>query len=181
MFLSTRRVLGDFLSRSPDFHPQSFIHCDSFIYGSVSVGKHSSVWPGSVLRADLNEIIIGESTSVQDGSIIHVRGAFGDLQRGRPTVIGNFVTLGHGVKLHGCEISDFALIGIGAIVLDGAKVYSNTILAAGALLPPGKVADGGLWVGSPARRLRDLTQEEFEMIRWNAANYVTLANKWKNS
>ena len=169
----------DFLHRAPLIHPEAFVHPAALVYGAVTVGKASSIWPGTVLRADLNEIIIGDSSNVQDGTIVHVRGEFAGLQKGMPTVIGNFVTVGHAAKLHACEIGDLCMIGIGAIVLDGARVLTGTILAAGALLPPGKVADGGLWVGSPARRLRDLTDAEFAMLRWNATNYSSLARKWK--
>jgi carbonic anhydrase/acetyltransferase-like protein (isoleucine patch superfamily) len=125
-------------------------------------------------------ISIGHRTNIQDGTIIHVRGDFPGKQNGLPTVIGSDVTIAHRVTLHGCTIEDGALIGIGAVVLDGAVVKTGTLLAAGSLVPPGKTLDGGLWAGSPAKRLRDLRPEEVEMLKWNPQHYVELARIWKS-
>jgi carbonic anhydrase/acetyltransferase-like protein (isoleucine patch superfamily) len=173
------RFSASYLGRKPHVHAEAFVHPDARVYGAVSVGKGSSIWPGAILRADVNEIVIGENSSIQDGTVVHVRGDFPP-QQGQATVIGNFVTIGHAVKLHACEISDHALVGIGAVVLDGARVGSGTILGAGAVLPPGKFADGGLWVGNPAKFLRPLTDHERAMISANAANYVALAQTWRD-
>ena len=112
--------------------------------------------------------------------MIHARGSFGNAtaKEGFPTIIGNDVSLGHKAMVHGCIIEDRCLIGINAVVLDGAIVRSESLIAAGAVVTPGKVVDGGLWAGTPARKVRDLTDEERQMLIDNASNYVDLKNMW---
>lgn len=156
-----------------------FVHPSSVLAGEVLLGENVSIWPLSVLRADLNLISIGDRTNIQDGTIIHVRGEFDGKQKGCPTIIGSDVTIAHRVTLHGCTIEDGSLVGIGAIVLDGAVIRSGTLVAAGSLVPPGKTLDGGLWAGSPVKRLRDLRPEEEAMLKWNPQHYVELAKAWK--
>ena len=115
---------------------------------------------------------------------MHARGVFGNTTSGltgNPTIIGDDVSLGHKACVHGCTIEDTCLIGINAVVLDGVHIERFTLVAAGALVPPGKVLNGGLWAGMPARRIRDLTETEKQMIHDNALNYVELQEVWKQS
>lgn len=125
----------------------------------------------------------GNRTNIQDGAIIHARGSFGNKSgdRAYPTIIGDDVSLGHKAMVHGCVIEDKCLIGINSVVLDGAIIKSLSLIAAGAVVTPGKVVDGGLWAGTPARRIRDLTDDEKQMIIDNASNYVELKNMWKEA
>lgn len=140
------------------------------IIGDVTIGKDSSVWYNTVIRGDVHHIRIGEMTNVQDCSILHVtNGKF-------PLNIGNKVTIGHSVSLHGCTLNDLCLIGIGAIVLDGAVVESNSMVAAGALVKQNfKVPSGKLVAGVPAKVIRDLTTDEIENIEAGAYRYVEYA------
>jgi carbonic anhydrase/acetyltransferase-like protein (isoleucine patch superfamily) len=112
--------------------------------------------------------------------VIHARGSFGNAtaKKGYPTIIGDDVSLGHKAMVHGCVIEDRCLIGINAVVLDGAIIRSGSLIAAGAVVTPGKVVDGGLWAGTPARKIRDLSEEEKQMLIDNASNYVDLKNMW---
>jgi len=140
------------------------------LIGNVEMGKDSSVWYNSVIRGDVHYIKIGESTNIQDCSMLHVtNGKF-------PLTIGNKVTIGHSVSLHGCTLQDLCLIGIGAIVLDGAIVQSNSLVAAGALVKQHFVVPSGkLVAGVPAKVIRDLTKEEIEDIEAGAHRYVEYA------
>lgn len=123
----------------------------------------------------------GDRSNVQDGAIVHARGVFGNSTSGpigNPTIIGADVSLGHKACVHGCVIEDKCLIGINSVVLDGAIIRSFTLLAAGAVVTPGKILDGGLWAGTPARKIRDLTDLERQMLIDNALNYVELKDVW---
>ena len=123
----------------------------------------------------------GNRSNVQDGAVIHARGVFGNStsKRGSPTFIGDDVSLGHKAMVHGCTIHEKCLIGINSVVLDDAVIEPYTLVAAGALVPSGKVLNGGLWAGTPARRIRDLTDEEKQMLADNASNYVQLKDVWE--
>jgi carbonic anhydrase/acetyltransferase-like protein (isoleucine patch superfamily) len=128
-------------------------------------------------------IKIGNKSNIQDGCVVHARGVFGNTtsDRGMPTLIGENVSLGHQACVHGCTIGDNVLIGIRSVVLDGAVIKPFSLIAAGAVVTPGKVVDGGLWGGIPAKKLRDLTDEETQMLIDNAMNYVELKEVWKQS
>ena len=125
----------------------------------------------------------GSRSNVQDGTVIHARGYFGNASasKGLPTIIGDDVSLGHKAMVHGCVIEDKCLVGINAVVLDGALIKSFSLIAAGAVVTPGKVVNGGLWAGTPARKIRDLTDEEKQMLSDNALNYVELKDMWKEA
>jgi carbonic anhydrase/acetyltransferase-like protein (isoleucine patch superfamily) len=143
-----------------------FIAPSADIIGDVTLGKDSSVWYHATIRGDIASIHIGEDSNVQDNVVIHVSTAL-------PTTIGNQVTIGHGAILHSCTIGDQCLIGMGAIILDKAVIAKNTMVAAGALVPPGKTyPPGSLLVGSPAKAIRELTEEEIADIILNAQHYV---------
>jgi len=156
------------------FYPQIgenvFLASGVKIIGNVEIGKNSSVWYNSVIRGDVHFIKIGESTNIQDCSMLHVtNGKF-------PLNIGNKVTIGHSVSLHGCTLQDLCLIGIGAIVLDGTVVESNSMVAAGALVKQNYIVPTGkLVAGIPARVIRDLTTEEIKDIEVGARRYVEYA------
>ena len=140
------------------------------IIGEVTLGERCSIWYNVVIRGDVHFIRIGEETNIQDGSVLHVT------HDTHPLVIGNRVTAGHAVRLHGCTIEDETLIGIGAIVLDGARVEKQSLVAAGALVPPGMVVPSGTLVaGVPARVRRNLSRTEREDLVASAARYVAYA------
>lgn len=146
--------------------------------GDVTIGEDTSLWPFVAARGDVQKIVIGARTNIQDGSVLHVTqdnqfnpGGFG-LQ------IGSDVTVGHGVILHGCTIENHVLVGMGSIILDGAVVKEKAMVAAGSLVSPGKVLDGGfLWLGRPAKKIRPLTDEELAYLEYSAGHYVQLKNK----
>ena len=143
------------------------------VIGKVTIEKNANIWYGAVLRADDNYITVGENTNIQDGTVVHI-------SEGYHTVIGNNVTIGHKSIIHGCEIGDNTLIGMGSIVLDGAKVGQFTLLGAGSLIPPGKeIPSGVLAMGSPAKVIRELSEEEKENLTKSALKYVKLANNHK--
>ena len=142
------------------------------VIGDVVVGERSSIWYNVVIRGDVNFIRIGDETNIQDGSVLHVT------HETHPLVVGNRVTAGHAVRLHGCTVEDETLIGIGAIVLDGAVVENRSMVAAGALVPPGMVVPTGkLVAGVPARVLRDLSADELANFRESAQRYVNYARE----
>ena len=160
------RKLFQYKDLFPDLHSSVFIAPGVKIVGDVSIGENSSVWYNAVIRGDVHYVKIGEMTNIQDCSMLHVtNGRF-------PLNIGNKVTIGHSVKLHGCTLHDLCLIGIGAIVLDGAVVETNSMVAAGALVKPNFVVPSGkLVAGVPAKIVRDLTDEEILDFESSAMRY----------
>jgi carbonic anhydrase/acetyltransferase-like protein (isoleucine patch superfamily) len=151
----------------PKIAASCYIDPSAQVIGDVEIGERSSVWPNVTIRGDVNQIRIGEESNVQDNSVIHVEH---DIY---PTIIGNRVTVGHSVTLHGCVIEDDCLIGIGAIVLNGARVGKGTVIAAGALVPERmEIPPGSMVMGMPAKVKRELRPEEIERFRENAQNYV---------
>lgn len=140
------------------------------IIGEVEIGKGSSVWYNSVIRGDVNYVKIGELTNIQDGSILHVTG------EGFPLVIGNKVTIGHNAVLHACTIEDHCLIGMGAILLDGAVISKFSMIAAGAVVPPNLLTESyKLYAGIPAKPVRNLTKDEIDYFEISAVKYNRLA------
>ncbi|WP_295443424.1 gamma carbonic anhydrase family protein [uncultured Thiodictyon sp.] len=171
-----------FEGQYPDIDPSAWVDPTAVVIGDVTLGPGASVWPLSVIRGDIHRIRIGAGTNIQDGSILHVSHDSRFRPGGAPLIIHERVTVGHQVVLHGCEIGDLCLIGIGARVLDGAIIEPGTLLGAGSLVTPGQVLTGGaLWVGAPARRVRALTERELEYLEYSAANYVRLAGRYRSS
>jgi carbonic anhydrase/acetyltransferase-like protein (isoleucine patch superfamily) len=157
----------------PKIGKRVFIAENATVIGDVEIGSDSSIWFGAILRGDVNYIRVGECTSIQDGTVVHVT------NQTHPTVIGSYVTVGHSVKLHGCTIEDNCLIGIGAIILDGAVIGENSIVAAGTLVPPNKkFPPGSLIMGFPASVKRELTEEEIEGLKKHALRYVEYKNQY---
>ena len=152
-----------------------FIDRSAVVIGDVEIGENSSVWPLTVIRGDMHKICIGKRTSIQDGSILHITHASDFNPGGYPLFIGDDVTIGHQATLHGCTIGSQVLIGMKAMVMDGVVIEDKVIVAAGALVPPGKILESGyMYVGSPARKARALTEKELRFFPYTAANYVKL-------
>lgn len=164
----------------PQIDQSVFVDPTAVIIGDVVIGKDSSVWPYAIVRGDMHRIRIGERVSVQDGSVLHITHASSYNPDGFPLTIGNDVTIGHQATLHGCTIYDRVLIGMKAMVMDGAVVESEVILGAGAVVPPGKVlASGHVYMGSPARAVRPITEKERSYFTYTAANYARLKDSYR--
>lgn len=149
------------------------------VIGRVVVGDDASLWPTAVARGDVNSIHIGARSNIQDGSVLHVTHDGPYSPGGLPLVIGADVTVGHRVMLHACTIGDRCLLGMSSTILDGAVLEDEVFLAAGSLVPPGKrLAGGSLYKGSPAQRVRELSDQEREMLRYSAAHYVRLKDRY---
>ncbi|MDQ6994699.1 MAG: gamma carbonic anhydrase family protein [Mariprofundaceae bacterium] len=154
----------------PQIHPSAWLAPSADIMGRVYIGTDSSVWYQSVLRGDVDEIRIGQRSNIQDHCTLHN-------SEGKPCIIGDDVTVGHGVILHGCEVQNLCLVGMGSIVMDDAVLEEGCLLAAGSLVPERKVLKSGfLYAGSPARERRALTEEEQSFLRHSAEHYVELAH-----
>jgi carbonic anhydrase/acetyltransferase-like protein (isoleucine patch superfamily) len=159
--------------QTPRVATGAFIAETAVLIGEVEIGEDSSIWYNTVLRGDGHSIKVGSRTNVQDGTIVHIT------SNRFPTVIGSGITIGHGAIIHACTLEDDSFVGMGATVLDGAVVQRHAMVAAGALVTPGKVVPSGeLWAGSPARKMRDLTDADFEMIRRSAQSYCDLARSY---
>ena len=159
----------------PKIHPTAYVHETAEIIGKVTLEKNASIWPYCVLRGDVDEIVIGEGTNIQDNTVIHTL-------EGQPAVLGKGISVGHSVILHGCRVMDHCIIGMGSIVLDGVTVESDCIVGAGAVVAPNtKVAKGSMALGIPARVIRPLKAEEIEHIRWNAKEYFKLTEMHRKS
>jgi carbonic anhydrase/acetyltransferase-like protein (isoleucine patch superfamily) len=160
-----------FEGKHPKIHDSAFIAPGCVIVGDVEIGPQASIWYNCVLRADINAIRIGARTNVQDGSVIHVETDYGD--GGHPAIIGDDVLIGHMALVHGCTLHDRAFVGMGAIVMDGCAIEGDAMLAAGAMLTPGKrIVAGQLWSGRPARHMRDLTEADILGMQRGVKAYV---------
>ena len=165
----------------PTIHESAYIDDSAKIIGDVIVGKDSSIWAMTTMRGDVAKITIGERTNIQEGCILHGSPKCDFYKDDFPVVIGNDVSIGHGVILHGCKIGDKCLIGIGTIILDGAEIESEIIIAAGSLVPPNKKLQSGyLYVGSPVKQMRALTETEKKHLAFNADYYLKLKNDFLN-
>lgn len=163
----------------PNISNSAYIDPSAVIIGDVSIGDNASIWPTTVLRGDVESITIGDDTNIQDGSVLHVThyGQFTD--RGYSLTIGKGVTVGHRAVVHACTIGNYCLIGMGAIIMDDAILEDYVMLGAGALVPSGKTLQSGyLYVGSPAKLIRPLTDSEREFLEYSSRHYVELKNKY---
>lgn len=168
-------MLQPFEGKAPRIESPSFIAESADIIGDVQVRKRCSIWHGAVVRGDLHGIVIGEGTSIQDNAVLHVRAADG-------VRLGDEVTVGHGALLHGCSIGDRTLVGVGAIVLDGAEVAEECLIGAGALVPPGsKIPPRSMVLGVPGKVVRQLNGDEVLGLRDHAARYWSMALKYINA
>lgn len=168
-------MLKEFNGHKPDIAPSAYISDEAVIIGKVIVGKNASVWPGAVLRGDVEEIIIGEGSNVQDGVMIHTN-------YGIPTIIGGGVTIGHGAIIHGAAIDDDCLVGMGAVLLDGVKIGRGSIIGAGAIVTEKtEIPSGKLVLGIPAKIVRDTTADEISKIKANAEDYIKFSQLYKKT
>ncbi len=171
--------LREFEGKVPQVGSGVMVDETSLIIGDVVLGRDVSVWPMCVIRGDVNSIRVGDGTNIQDGSVLHVTHRNQDHPEGFPLRIGSGVTVGHKVVLHGCTVGDLCLIGMGAIVMDGAVIEDRVMIGAGALVPPGKrLASGYLYVGSPARQSRRLTEEELKYLEYSRDGYIRLKDRY---
>lgn len=160
----------------PKIHETAFIAPSASIIGDVEIGEGTNIWYNAVLRGDVYNIRIGKNTNIQDGTVIHTTSNF------QGTTVGDNVTVGHTAILHACTVEDYGFVGMQACVMDGAVVENMAMLAAGALLTPGKrVPSGQLWAGRPAKFMRGLTQEEKDHILWSAGHYRKLGQEHKEA
>ena len=172
--------LRPYLNQFPRLGQRVWVDPAATVIGDVELGDDVSIWPGAVIRGDVNFIRIGARSNLQDQCVVHVThaGPHGP-PGGVPTVIGEDVTVGHGAIIHACNIGDACLIGMGAIVLDGARIERNGFVGAGAVVPPGKVvASGELWLGNPARCVRRLGEAEIEQLYYSAQHYLKLKDRY---
>jgi carbonic anhydrase/acetyltransferase-like protein (isoleucine patch superfamily) len=169
-------VIHPYRSLTPRVHATAFVADSAHVIGDVELGEDTSVWFCSVVRGDVNVIRIGRGTNIQDGTIMHVN------RGGQPTILGDFVTVGHAARLHGCRIADHCLIGIGAIVLDGVDVGEESLVAAGALVAPGtRIPPRSFVIGTPARVRRPVDDEDVDLIRRSARNYIELKDEYRRA
>jgi len=162
----------------PRIAASAYVDASAVVIGDVTIGEDASLWPMVVARGDVNSIEIGARTNIQDGTILHVSHDSEFAPGGFALRIGADITIGHKAILHGCRIEDGCLIGMGATVMDGAILRSGVLLGAGSLVPPGQELEGGyLWVGSPARRVRPLRDEEHAFLTYSPKHYVELKNR----
>ncbi|MDQ3815887.1 MAG: gamma carbonic anhydrase family protein [Armatimonadota bacterium] len=161
--------IAHFLGSQPAIDPSAFVAPGATVVGAVTLGVESSVWFHTTLRADINAIVVGARSNIQDGAVIHVADAYS-------AHIGELVTVGHQAVIHACTVDDEVLVGMGAIILDGAEIGARCIIGAGALITSGKqIPPGSLVLGSPAKVVRSLSREEQDSIKVWAQRYVTLS------
>ncbi|MBB6624854.1 gamma carbonic anhydrase family protein [Clostridium gasigenes] len=165
-------MIKEFQGVKPIVHKTCYISESVDIIGNVVIKDNANIWFGTRIRGDMNSIVIGENTNIQENSVVHVDSHCG-------TYIGDDVTIGHGAIIHGCTIHNNVLIGMGSIVLNEAIIGKNTIIGAGSLIPQGKeIPEGVLCLGSPVKVIRNLTEEEIIGIKTSANNYVNLSKKY---
>ncbi len=164
---------------TPVLGERVYVHSSAVVIGRVTIGDDASVWPTAVIRGDVQAISIGARTSVQDGAVLHVTHDGPYCPGGRELRIGADVTIGHRAMLHACTVGNAGRVGMGAILLDGVVVEDNVMVGAGALVPSGKRLEAGsLYVGSPARRARELSAREIEFLSYSAAHYVKVKDDY---
>ena len=164
---------------TPKLGARAYVDPAATVIGDVELGDDVSIWPGAVVRGDVERIRIGARSNVQDGAVLHVTHDGPFSPGGFPCSVGADVTIGHAAVVHACTIGDCCLIGMHATVLDGAEVKRHALVGAGALVSPGKVVgEGELWIGNPARCVRKLSDREIEALRYSAQHYVGLKDKY---
>jgi gamma-carbonic anhydrase len=166
--------------KTPNIHPSAFIAPGCRIIGDVTIGPDASIWYNCVIRAEVNAVVIGARSNIQDGSIIHCDGPAPGVPDGFPTIIGEDVLIGHNAMVHGCVLHDRAFVGLSTTIMNGAVIESDAMLAAGAMLTQNKrVETGQLWAGSPARFVRELDKAEIANMQIGVAHYVENAKAHK--
>lgn len=165
-------MIKEFEGNIPRIDESTYISESVDIIGDVTIEENANIWFGTRLRGDMNKIVVGKNTNIQENTVVHV-------DKNCPCLIGKYVTIGHGAIIHGCEICDNVLVGMGSIILNNAKIGKNTIIGAGSLITQGKVfPEGVLILGNPAKVVRELSEAEIESIKNSANNYVNLSKKY---
>ncbi len=168
-----------YLDFSPLLGDRTFLHASCQVIGQVTLGEDVSIWCNAVLRGDVNRIVVGKGSNVQDLTMCHVSHKTADKPQGSPLTIGDYVTVGHSVILHGCAIGNECLIGMGSIIMDDAVIGDRVMIGAGSLIPPGKILESGmLYIGRPAKSVRALTADELKYLRYSAEHYMKLKNDY---
>ena len=166
--------IESFQGQTPKIDQTAFIAKSAAIIGAVEIAEDCSIWHQTTIRGDANYVTIGKGTNLQDNSVVHIDSVC------FPTIIGNYVTIGHSAIIHACTLENHSFIGMGAIIMDGAVINSYSMVAAGALVTPGKIVPRGeLWAGSPAKKMRDLSEDEFKMIEISAERYIEVGRAAK--
>ena len=172
-------MLRSYKGKLPQLGDGVYIDESAVLVGDIEIAEHSSVWPLVAARGDVNYIKIGKRTNIQDGSVLHLTRKSAAVPEGYPLIIGDDVTVGHKVMLHGCKLGNRILVGMGAIVMDNATVEDDVIIAGGALVPPNKTLESGyLYVGSPVKQARPLSEQELNFLKVSAQNYVELKQEY---
>lgn len=172
-------VLRIYKNKSPTLAKRVYVDETAVLVGDIQLGDDSSIWPQAAARGDVNQINIGQRSNIQDGSVLHVTRHSDKNPAGYPLYIGDDVTVGHNVTLHGCCIGNCVLVGMGAIILDGAIIEDHVMIGAGSLVPPGKrLQSGYLYRGSPVTRSRELTDSEIKFLKQSAENYRILKDEY---
>lgn len=170
-----------FQDKKPNLGQGVYIDPKAVVIGGVTLGDHCSVWPMAVIRGDVNTIHIGHSCSIQDGAILHTTHDGPYTPGGKPLILAHGITIGHQAVLHGCTIDEYCLIGMGALILDGAHIKKHVMIAAGSVVPPGKTLESDyLYLGNPVRAVRKLSLAEIEQLHYSAEHYVRLKDKYLN-
>lgn len=166
----------------PEIDDTAWVDPSAVVIGNTHIGPGSSIWPNVTIRGDIHKIRIGENTNIQDNSLLHISHDSKFMPGGAPLLIGDNVTVGHSVTLHGCRIGNLCLIGMGSIVLDNARVEDNVMIGAGSLVAGGKQLQSGfLYVGRPAKQIRPLNESEMEFLSYSAENYRKLAYQHRDT
>jgi carbonic anhydrase/acetyltransferase-like protein (isoleucine patch superfamily) len=173
--------ISSYLDTTPQIAERVYLHPSAQVIGSVRLDADSSIWCNAVLRGDVNDIVIGRCTNIQDLTMGHVSHKTPAKPNGSPLVIGDHVTIGHAVILHGCRIGNECLVGMGTIVMDDVVVEDRVMIGAGSLVPPGKTLKSGfLYVGRPVAKVRPLTDAEIAYLRYSAEHYVRVKDNYLN-
>jgi len=172
-------MIRSFENIEPKIASSCYVDVNADVIGDVEIGENSSVWPMTVIRGDVNIIRIGHSSNIQDGSVLHVSHAGEYNPKGAALHIGNYVTVGHKVLLHACTIGNDCLIGMGSIIMDDTIIEDQVMIGAGSLVPPGKhLQSGYLYLGSPCKKVRQLTERDISSLRYSAEHYVRVKNRY---
>jgi len=168
-----------YLDDTPILDARVFVHTSAQIIGNVKIGNDSSIWCNTVLRGDVNHIVIGQGSNIQDLTMGHVSHKTPEKPNGSPLVVGDYVTVGHSVILHGCTIGNECIIGMGSVIMDDAVIPDRVMIGAGSLVSPGKVLESGmLYVGRPVKAIRALTPDEIAHLKYSAEHYVEVKNNY---
>ncbi|MDO9012441.1 MAG: gamma carbonic anhydrase family protein [Gallionella sp.] len=174
--------LSSYLNSMPVLGNRVYLHPSCQVIGDVTIGDDSSIWCNTVLRGDVNRIAIGRGSNIQDLTMGHVSHKTPEKPDGSPLIIGDYVTVGHAVILHGCTIGNDCLIGMGSIIMDDVVIPDRVMIGAGSLVSPGKVLESGmLYMGRPAKAVRVLTVDEIAYLRYSAEHYLRVKNNYLNT